>query len=80
MSQIFIEGHPSTGRPGHPFSLMKQHLAMARSPGFGSDGRYYHRPSLGPVGLKGQEVAFARAITMHPPSSCCNYSDTFISV
>jgi hypothetical protein len=36
---------------------MKQHLAMARSPGFGSDGRYYHRPSLGPVGLKGQEVA-----------------------
>ncbi|CAI2190675.1 12533_t:CDS:10, partial [Funneliformis geosporum] len=42
MSQIYIEGHPSTGRPGHPFSLMKQHLAMARSPGFGSDGRYYH--------------------------------------
>jgi hypothetical protein len=34
---------------------------MARSPGFGSDGRYYHR-------LTG--VAFARAITMHPPSSC----------
>jgi len=23
MSQIYIEGHPSTGRPGHPFSLMK---------------------------------------------------------
>jgi len=45
MSQIYIEGHPSTGRPGHPFSLMKQHLAMARSPGFGSDGRYYHRPA-----------------------------------
>jgi len=34
---------------------------MARSPGFGSDGWYYHRLI---------EVAFARAITMHPPSSC----------
>jgi len=23
MSQIYIEGHPSTGRPKHPFSLIK---------------------------------------------------------